>query len=268
MLTSNASRGLSKFVGFLALLCLVFTSMPAEAAGRVQWVKKTIKESSSGGSWKLAIKVYLSAPPGTAHLPVKFEFKPIAYYERAMMDGDKLVERRVPLTGRQDIIESVDLGFMDPGTGKLEKRTKFSFKVTRAHGFEAGEYKVGIRNARSGRLIGRVTNIKLEGENEVIDRRAMVFASGKKKDDKKKEEPASEEGSGEGTGEGSSEEGTETEPEPEPMDEDLGEDPPQEIKEKPGGCGCRVEDTRGSSHGAWALLSLGLLLLRRRQRRA
>ena len=267
MLISITPRAISKFVGLLALLCLVVTSSVASAAGRVQWTKTAIQETdTSGGSWKLEIKVFLNRAPDTAHLPVKFEFSPIAYYERSMMDGDKLVERRVPLTGRQDIIESVDLGFMDPGSGKLEKRTKFSFKVTRAHGFEAGEYKVTIRNARNGQVIGGATTIKLEGENEVIDRRAMVFAApGKKKKEEKKEEPAAEGGEG-GEAPAATTEDPESTPESMPEAADPAE-PPQEIKEKPGGCGCRVEETRGASHsGLFLSLSLlGLLLLRRQR---
>ena len=115
---------------------------------------------------------------------MKFEFQPVAYYERAMLDGDKLVERTVPLQHQQSLIETVDVGFLDPGTAKVQSRTKFSFKVTRAHDYAAGEYKVTIFDVRNNRKIGAPTRIKLLGENEVIDRRSITF-SGKKKEKKK-----------------------------------------------------------------------------------
>lgn len=257
---------------FLLIALLVVSSI-ALAAGRVQWTKTTVKENDAK-AWKLEIKLFLPKAPDVAHIPVKFEFSPVAYYERAMMDGDKLVERRVPLEGRQDIIEGVEVGFMDPGSGKIEKGTIFSFKITRAHGFDAGEYKASVRDARNGQLIGAPVTLKLEGENEIIDRRAMVFAdpkekkkkkdaeggekkdgeSGDKKDEKteggdeKKDEPAAEEKS--------------TEPTP-----DTKDDKPGEVKEKPGGCGCRLADTRGDAGPGLALGLLGLGLLAARRRR-
>lgn len=248
----------------LALAALaVFVTLTTKAAAqtRVQWVDTGVKETANG-SWKLDIKIFMGKAPDTAHVPVKFEFSPIAYYERAMMDGDKLVERRVALTGRQDLIESVDLGFMDPGSGKIENRTRFTFRVTRAHGFEAGEYKVVIRDARTGRTIGAPTTLKLQGENEVIDRRAMVFADKKKK---KKEEPKEE---GSDSGDTSTEPAAdEPEPEPEPELDPVPEtDPPQTIEEKPGGCGCRAAGVGPSSVSATAFLLLGAAFLLRRRR--
>jgi hypothetical protein len=106
------------------------------------------------------------------------------YYERYLDDSSSGVQTRsVPLVGQQAIIESVDLGFMDPGTGKIENRTRFAFRITRAHGFQGGEYRVTIRDGRNGQVIGTPVTLKLEGENEVIDRRAMVFAGNDKKEE-------------------------------------------------------------------------------------
>jgi len=253
-----------------ALLLLV-TGLAA-AAGRVQWTKTTVKETESK-SWKLELKIFMPKAPDVAHIPVKFEFLPVAYYERAMMDGDKLVERRVPLENHQEIIEGVDVGFMDPGSGKIEKGTIFSFKITRAHGFDAGEYKVTVRDARNGQIIGSPTNMKFEGENEIIDRRAMVFADPKEK--KKKEEKAGEKSGGEEKGEEKGEaKGEETKEEPaekpEPAVEKTADDKPGEVKEKPGGCGCRLADTQStpSALGLGLLLAGVSLLGARRARRA
>jgi hypothetical protein len=162
-----------------ALAWLLCASL-AFAVGRVEWKSKTLKEADNK-SWKVDIAIHLPKPPDLPTLPMKFEFQPVVYYERSMLDGDKLVERKVPLENRQALIESVDVGFLDPGTGKIEKRTKFVFKVTRGHGYEAGEYQVTIRDGRSGDVIGTPTRLIFQGENELIDRRAMVFAGNEKK---------------------------------------------------------------------------------------
>ncbi|MBK8999164.1 MAG: hypothetical protein IPM35_25860 [Myxococcales bacterium] len=258
-----------RIASFAALLAVLAITSLALAAGRVQWSKTTIKETEAK-SWKLELKIFLPKSPDTAHIPVKFEFSPLSYFERAMMDGDKLVERRVPLTGRQDIIEGVDIGFMDPGSGKIEKGTMFSFKITRAHGIEAGEYKVTVRDARNGQIIGTPTTLKLDGENEIIDRRAMVFADPKDKKKKKEEggekaEEKKEEG-GE-KAEEKSEEPAPAEGSEEPAEAPV-EEKPGEVKEKPGGCGCRLADTRGESSAAIALAlgALGLFSARRTRR--
>ncbi|MFO0572300.1 MAG: MYXO-CTERM sorting domain-containing protein [Polyangiaceae bacterium] len=268
--TSPWARRIAALASFIAVL--VVAGLCA-AAGRVQWSKTTIKENTDSKSWKLELKIFMAKAPDVAHVPMKFEFGPLAYYERAMMDGDKLVERKVPLVNQQDIIEGVEVGFLDPGSGKIEKGTSFSFKITRALGFEAGEYKVTIRDARNGQIVGSPITLKLEGENEVIDRRAMVFADPK---DKKKKDEKKDDAKKDGDGDEKKDEASEEKKdEPAETAEDKTEEPtvktddkPGEVKEKPGGCGCRVADTRGSSEGALALGLLGVALfgLRRRSR--
>ena len=77
------------------------------------------------------------------------------------------------------IIESVDVDFADP-RGKLFDRTKFDFTVTRAHNFVAGEYSVTVRRS-DGTQMGPAQTLIFNGENTVIDRRAISFvANGKK----------------------------------------------------------------------------------------
>jgi MYXO-CTERM domain-containing protein len=210
---------------------------------------------------------------------MKFEFQPVVYYERSMLDGDKLVERKVPLENRQALIESVDVGFLDPGSGKIEKRTKFVFRVTRAHGYEAGEYQVTIRDGRSGDMIGTPARLIFQGENEIIDRRAMVFAGGDKKkkksaDEKEKTEPSDGAGEASATPEEgsepaeSSESGAESEPEAASADEETPAAEPQgEVKEKPGGCGCRAAGSSGPrpAHSLLVAGAVALALARRRR---
>jgi MYXO-CTERM domain-containing protein len=268
-------------LSFLLALSWLLLGQAAYAAGRTEWKSKQLEERE-GGSWRLEVAFYLSRAPDVAHVPMKFEFQPIAYYERAMMDGDKLVERVVPLDNRQALIESVDVGFLDAGSGKIESRTRFSFKVTRAHGYEAGEYKVTIRDGRNGQVVGTAVTLQFKGENEIIDRRAMVF-SGEKKKKKKEDGESKEAGNAEEKSDKPKSDGESSgdKPKDEPAasskeggsDEGSGSsessgDEPQTIKEKPGGCGCRLEATRSTSDFSTALpLLLGLGLLARRVRR-
>jgi len=267
-------------------------SATAFAAGQVQWKNTTLKERSTK-SWQLELTLSLAKTPDFANLPMKFEFLQITYFERAMMDGDKLVERAVPIQGRQPMIESVEVGFMDPGSGKIERRTKFSFKVTRALGYEAGEYRVTIKDARSGQSVGSAQTLKFEGENEVIDRRAIVFTGEKKKPaaakaaegDKPADatkpandaEASSNKGDppdGDADDHQKPEADTDGEKEGDTEDGDANaekdDDSPSTIKEKPGACGCHaVGSSRTTNAGSGAgLLVAGLLLFGRRRRSA
>jgi MYXO-CTERM domain-containing protein len=192
---------------------------------------------------------------------MRFTFQPVVYYERAMMDGKEgPQERKVPLEGKPPLVESVDVGFLDPGNGQTQKRTKFSFKVTRGHGYEAGEYDVTIKDGRTDAPFGAAAHIVFEGDNEIIDRRAIVF-SGEKKKEKAKE--------------GDEEKKDEKKKELSPDDPGYWEGGPkntekQEQVEPKGGCGCRVggsgPDANALAAGAAAML-LGLGRLRRRARR-
>ncbi len=262
---SFAARRL--FLVFCQLAIVLSFSGSALAAGRVQWKSTTVKEREDK-SWRLEVSIYMPRAPDVPHVPMKFEFQPTAYYARDMTDGDKLVEHTVPLTDRQSLIESVDVGFMDSGSGKIESRTRFSFKVTRAHGYEAGEYKVSIRDTRNGQLVGTAQTLKFQGENETVDRRAMVFASkkDKKKDEKKedgdkpaeekKEAPAEEAAA-------TSDAAPDDEQTSEPSDDDNA---PPPVEGKPGGCGCKVAGApESSAAAALGLVGLGLLLARRRR---
>jgi MYXO-CTERM domain-containing protein len=271
-----SNRSMARFVSaLLTLLVTLLLAGSAFAAGRVEWKSKTFKERSDK-SWMLELAIYLPRAPDVAYVPMKFEFQPEVYYERSLLDGHEgPQDRKVPLVGRQPLIESVDVGFLDAGTTKIEKRTRFSFKVKRDLGYEAGEYKVTIRDTRNGQIVGTATNIVFDGQNEIIDRRAMVF-SGEKKKDKKKEEKkdeekkeASDEGSegSEGAGDKSeSGSGSEDGPSSEGSDNSGGDEPPP-VEPKSGGCGCRVPGTT-TTHGLeWTLaLALGAAFAARRRR--
>jgi hypothetical protein len=256
----------------IAVLVGLTWSSPADAAGRIVWTKTTIEEKGGDGEgqkgyWRLDLEIHLPKAPNVAWYSMRFEFEPVAYYERALLDGKEGPQDITQtLTGQQSLIETQDVGFQDPGTGQTQARTKFTFKVTRGHGYEAGEYKVTIRDGQSGNMIGTPTTLKFKGQNKVVDRRSMVFqaSDSKKKKEKKAEAPAETESEAP-----SAPEESETPAPSEPASE--GSAPPA-VEERPGG-GCHVA-AGPHLHGTdWAFLAaalaaFGWLLRRSLTRRA
>lgn len=235
----------------LAVLLLSFT---AAAQGTVKWKRQKINESNE--SWNIDLEFYMKKAPDIAVVPVRIEFTPEVYYERSLVDGkDEPVINRMPLTDRQPIVSTQDVGFMNPGTGKIESRTRFAFKLSREEGFEAGEYKVTLEDKRNGKKFGAPIRLTLEGENPVIDRRSISFDPSTKK---KKEKEKTEE-----------EKAAEADP-PDPDSEEFwaggpqGEDdpsdnplpPPAHMQERP--CACRVPGGHSSesSFPRFAILTL------------
>lgn len=257
---------------------ILLFSGSALAAGRVEWKSLAVKERhdkevqgfDKDGFWRLEVAIYMPKAPDVPHVPMKFEFQPVAYYARDLTDGDKLIEHTVPLTDRQSLIESVDVGFMDSGSGKIESRTRFTFKVTRAHGYEAGEYKVTIRDTRNGQTVGVPQTLKFQGENETIDRRAMVFAS---KGDKKKKDDEKKKDDGEKAEDGDKKDApAESDAASEPSDDDTqassDDHAPPPVEGKPGGCGCKVAGGGRTSQAGLLLGLAGAATLAIRRRRA
>jgi MYXO-CTERM domain-containing protein len=263
------------FVIVLALVSLAISSV-AQAAGRTEWKTKTVKERDDK-AWRLEVAIFLPHAPDVPHVPMKFEFQPEIYYERDMVDGDKVVEHKVPLENRQALIESVDVGFLDSGSGKIESRTRFTFKLTRAHGYEAGEYKVSIHDGRNDQPVGAPVTLIFDGENEIIDRRAMVFSGGEKKKkvdadkpaDDKKADAADDKKADADKPAADSDSAAAPAPDSAKTDDKPAADEPGTIKEKPG-CGCRLADAGGDGGAGFvfAALSLSAVVLRRRKRAA
>jgi hypothetical protein len=260
-----------------ALTVLMLTGMAA-AAGRIDWgSSKTLKPRSDGNSWNVDIKIFLQKPPDVPTIQLKFEFLQQVYYERAMVDGDKLITRNVPIVGKQPVIETVDVGFLDPSTSRIESRTRFTFKLHRDHGFDCGEYKVTVRDTRNGQMVGSPVNLILGGENEVIDRRSLVFSGEKKKPKKEEKKEGAEGGEGaasdqgkkksEAADQGADEAAPAKNEAPPPADEPTA-DNPETIKKKPGGCGCKVPGSSQTPATDGLLLltaASGVVLARRRR---
>ena len=245
----------------LLTLTLALVALNASAQGRVVWKKSKLNESSQ--RWHVDLEVHMTKAPDIAVVPVRFEFTPEVYYERSLVDGqDNPVVNRMPLSDRQPLVETEDIGFLNPTSGKIEKRTRFSFDLTRDRGFEAGEYKVVVEDKRNGKKFGQPTRLVLDGENEVIDRRSISFDPTKKK---KEKEPTEEEkeAMADPPDPDSEEfwEGGPTEPD-NPEDPSL--PPPAHMQERP--CGCRVPGGPARSSGWLAALAvLGVAWAARRR---
>lgn len=270
-------------VAAVAALVVLLVSALAFAAGRIEWGSKKIKPRSDNNSWNIDIKVFMPTAPNVPSVPTKFIFLQTVYYERAMVDGDKLTTRNVPIEGKLPIVESVDIGFLDPRSGKIENRTQFSFKIRRDHGFDCGEYKVTVRDARNDSVIGTPVNLILDGENEVIDRRSIVFSGekkkkvdstggaddeAKKKDDAKKDDAKKDDAQKDDANKDDAKKDAEPAAQADvpPEDDRPAAEDSEKVKKKPGGCGCRVPGHTDHSRSAlgWFVLATALLLGRRR----
>ncbi len=267
----------------LAALSVLLLTGVAVAAGRLQWTQTTIQEREDQ-AWKVEVAIFLPKAPDVPYVPMKFEFQQVTYFARDRVDGDtpegKVQERRVPVVDKQPLIEGVDVGFLDPSTGQAQSRTKFSFKLTRGHGYEAGEYRVTIRDTRDGRVVGTPTKLVFNGQNEIVDRRTMVFGAGdapKKKQMKTVDREGSvvEDGAPAKPAESASEpaeaagaeHATQAESEPEGAPPAAAQQPAGTLHEKPGACGCTVPGRQApASVGLVASLGLAALALRRRAR--
>ncbi|MGK4003541.1 MYXO-CTERM sorting domain-containing protein [Sorangium sp. So ce1036] len=253
----------------LALLGAWLPARAAHAAGSVSIVDRSPKEND--GRWKLKMTINYGGTPHLAHIPMLFSFTPTVHYERALTDQspDKPILNRIPLHNQQSINESMDVGFSD-GSGKIFSRTKFDFVLRRDRGFEAGEYDLVIKRASDGVQVGSKQKITLLGDNEVIDRRAIVFTGTKKKTDDKAEKDGAEEGD-------AAEKAPESEPAEAdaeaPSDEAMSEAaPPDEapppVEPKQGGCGCRLAPDEDATPLALPLVALGAVAALARRRRA
>jgi hypothetical protein len=274
----------SLFVIALTLISLSAAHV-ASAAGRTEWKSKVIKErreeqpngdefEDKNGYWKVELAIYLPRAPDVPHVPMKFEFQPQVEYERTILDSSgKIIDRKVPLVNQQSSIESTDVEFLDSGTGKIEARTRFSFKVTRGQGYKAGEYKVTLLDGRNDQKVGAPVTLVFEGKNTVIHREPMEFKGEKKKKDAPKDAAKSDEKPKDDAAKSDDKaaESEATGADSEKSKDEAAGDQPQTIKEKPGGCSVRrLTDTGtdGEAGLAFVALAVSSVMLRRRKRAA
>jgi hypothetical protein len=253
-------------------LSLLLTTALALAGGRIEWGSKTLKPRSDNVSWNIEFAVFLPKPPDVPSVTMKFIFQEMVAYERSIEDGDKHTSRHVPLEGKQPIVETQEVGFLDPRSGKIENRTKFTFKLHRDHGYECGEYKVTVRDSRNDAIIGQPTTLIFGGENEEVDRRSVVF-SGEKKKEKKKDAPAdgttkvdldAPDGDAKKADESGRDKTVDTKDKLEVPPEEASSADAEKVKQKPGGCGCSVPgQNKNPASWGWFVAASAFLLGRR-----
>jgi len=257
---SSASRRAVLFRAFFTALAMAFVLIVPSHAYAVGTVTLATKEpQESDGKWKLNFTINYGGKPHIAYIPMIFSFTPTMIYERSLTDQspEKPVITRLPLQNQVSMNESMDVGFSN-AKGEIFNVTKFDFVIKRAKGFEAGEYDLKITRAEDGAQMGQTIKLKLQGENTIVDRRAMVFSGEKKKKPEEKKEEASDEkkegdaaASGDSSGDSSA------------SGETPSEAPPA-VEPKQGGCGCRVADASMGSSAALATLLFGALIAWRR----
>lgn len=160
------------FALLAAIATLVFFPRAAHAVGTFKL--KSTEANEVSGAWHLYVTIELPKAPLTAHQSMKFLFTKTMVYERSLIDGhNEPVLNRQALQNQTPSVESLDVDFADP-SGKIFKGTRFDFGLTRARGYEAGEYKVEVRTS-DGTTIGTPARLVLKGDNPVVDRRAMAF---------------------------------------------------------------------------------------------
>lgn len=252
-------------------LGLITLTSSAFAFGSIRLRKTTIEEAD--GRWKFHAEVDYGSKPHLGHIPFDFIFVQKTYYEYSITDNDpKPVQRRKPMHNQQPQREQMDIGFAD-ARGDIWQRTKFSFSLRRDRGFSAGEYTLTVKRSSDGRVLGRPMTIILNGQNELIDRRSIVFTGEKKKDDKKakKDDKADEAAEASASEEPKDTVPEDVDPPDDPVDEAEADGPPPvEKRAKGAGCGCRTAGSPSPFGGAAlvSLLALGLIGWSRRSHRS
>ena len=160
-----------RFARYLAvpacLLAVLLMAATASAEGRVQWTNTHPKERD-GHSWNLEVAIFLGArarhPAHADEVRVHADRDTTsAIWSTATRSSRASVPAAQPAAHHRETSTSASWIRAD---GNIQKRTKFSFRVTRAHDFKAGEYKVTLRDARNGRIIGRPTQAGAAGREQ------------------------------------------------------------------------------------------------------
>jgi hypothetical protein len=268
-------------LGALLLLAASLFAQTAAAAGSLKLQSSTIGEA--GGGWHLYTTLELPTNPPTAHVPIRFIFTKTAAYELDLVDGqDKPVDNKATLGAQLPTIESQDVDFSD-GTGRIFKKTRFDFTVTRTRGYGPGEYRLQVKTS-DGIEIGGIQTVVLNRSTDpndpnlkldIVDRRSLSFE--KKGQPKVVDNVVGDGGIKATQGESAvpqngdiTASGTATPLIPQsayqPTPEELGS-----ANNK--GCGCAVPGTQTDRSGSSALFGLGgglglmLVLVARRRKR-
>jgi len=169
----------------LSLLAIVAITMlfSVDAMAYGTYRLRSTEVQEAGGSWHLYLAIDLPSAPALPHSTMKFMFTELTQYERAQTDASKdPVLNRIPIQNALPKTESLEVDFAD-ATGKIFKSTRYDFSLTRARGYEAGEYKFQLRTS-DGSDVGSSATVILKGDNPVVDRRSITFSAKTKEKDK------------------------------------------------------------------------------------
>ncbi|HEY2366335.1 MAG TPA: hypothetical protein VGH87_08120 [Polyangiaceae bacterium] len=243
---------------WLVLLAISLFAVDAAAYGTYRL--RSTEANEAGGQWHIYLRIDLPSAPSLPHMPMKFNFTELTEYERALTDNSKdPVVNRIPMQNQLPKIESLDVDFAD-GTGKIFKTTNYDFSLTRARGYEAGEWKMQVKTS-DGQDVGTAQTVTLHGDNPVVDRRSISFAA-----KPKEKKDAGAEVAQNDTAPTSTEVTAVGTPPPFVPPEGFQKTDEEQIHTKPGGCGC---DVPGTTQSGLAVLvtgfALGLLALRRKR---
>jgi hypothetical protein len=231
---------------------------------------RSTEVQESGGQWHIYVAIDLPSAPALPHSTMKFIFTELTQYERALTDNSKdPVLNRMPLQNQLPKTESLEVDFAD-ATGKIFKSTRYDFSLTRARGYEAGEYKFQLRTS-DGTDVGSSSTIILKGDNPIVDRRSITFTANTKKGNGKDKDAGTEVAQNDNNaGPASTEvQATGTAP-PFVPPEAFNKTPEEEqVHGHGGGCcgGSMVASSAPRSNAALVALSLGTLVLVHRRRR-
>jgi MYXO-CTERM domain-containing protein len=257
----------------LVALIVALVALPRAAQAGVGTFKlKSPEANEVSGAWHLFVTIELPKPPLTAHQSMKFLFTKEVVYERSLIDGkNEPVQNRQSLQNQTPTVEGLDVDFADP-SGKIFKGTRFDFGLTRARGYEAGEYTVELQTS-DGTSIGSKQKLVLKGDNPVVDRRSIAFNP---KDKSVKKVEGYDAGANQAKNDDPA--AANTGPaEVTPMGTATGfvpagghqETEEEKIKSKPGGCGCSIPGGQQSAAAFLFLVpivGLGAVAVRRRRR--
>ncbi len=123
--------------------------------------------------WQCTLRIGLGFAPESAQLRLRVVFVERSSRERALIDGNQIQERSIPLTNAQPLVETVSVSFLSGQ--QLMREAAVLVVMPRAHGFEAGEYQMTVQNDR-GQVLGAPTTVVLVGANPVVDRRPCAFS--------------------------------------------------------------------------------------------
>jgi MYXO-CTERM domain-containing protein len=244
-------------IAALAALSLAAPSFAYAAKGKGKGGTVTVNTKpivESGGGWKVLLTIKLPHKPATPHQTFRFVFVPLVIYETYVDDSGPGEKTRAIPQGKdvQPNVETMDVGFSD-ARGDVFDTTKFDFTIRRDRGFFAGEYQLEVSDGEGERL-GQTLSLKLEGKNEVVDRRTMMLQGnvGPKKP------PAASSAAPPPASPGNEAASPALEGAV-PRPEDMGPDGPPSV-EKKGGCGCSVPGSVEAPAAPTALLALAAVL--------